>query len=393
MTLAKGAEVLRETNGFLPELESLRGWAILLVVAFHYYGLLLPAGADPFRAHTTTTDPFWLQVAASGNTGVVLFFVLSGFLLSRPFIQALQGGRSVGVRRFYIARALRILPLYYAFVGLAWVATGQSDAAIRALLFMPVGADMAPFSVPWWTLATEVQFYLLLPWLMLVLRFRIGCYIAGAGVLAWLSVLAYCFHTPSWLNNLNNWHLQASLFGRGPAFLVGIGCAWFYGSARYPWLFVSQTRVWIGLLLLLAGFYLLLRWYSMTGQLPALQAMPMFHNLEALFWGGILLCCLSLRGRGKWLLINPMVSHFGALSYSIYLVHVPVQVYVYFWIKNHPDHCLSSFGSPGLIAGSFALAWIISLLTYHGLEKPCLGLKARIPTFSSRRETAPPLET
>ncbi|MFZ3183302.1 MAG: acyltransferase, partial [Pseudomonas sp.] len=202
----------------------------------------------------------------------------------------------------------------------------------------------------------------------------------------WLSVHLYCFHTLSWMNNFNNWHLQASLFGRGPAFLIGMGCAWFHRSTLHDQLFGNRLRVWGVLIFLLVGLYTLLRWYAQAGQLPALRALPMFHNIEAIFWGGILLCCMSLRGRGKWIFINPVMSHFGVLSYSIYLVHVPVQYYLITWLRAHPEHWLVAMGTAVIITVSFVLAWILSLATYYGLERPCLQLKARIPTFSKQRK-------
>lgn len=383
-----GATGLRDPRSFIPEMESLRGWAILLVVAFHYFGPLYnsPSATNPFWMHTADTDPFWLHIAAAGNTGVVLFFVLSGFLLTKPFIQAQREGRSVGILRFYFARALRILPLYYAFVCLAWVVTGKADVALRAFLFQPVGFEMAPFSVPWWTLCTEVQFYLLLPWLLLPLQFRLGRLLVGGGLMVWLAVHVYFFHKLPWLNNLSNWPLQASLFGRGPAFLIGMGCAWFHSSARYNKVFGSRARVWVGLIILLAGLYALLRWYAQTGQLPALRALPMFHNIEAVFWGAILLCCMSLQGRGKRFFINPVISHFGVLSYSIYLVHVPVQSYLISWSRDNPEHWLAAMGASAIIAVSFILIWGLSLMTYYGIEKPFLKLKARIPTFYKQQE-------
>ena len=68
---------LRSQQAYLPALETLRGIAILLVVLFHYHGIL----GGPRSPDTSLA----LRVIAAGNTGVTLFFVLSGFLLARPF--------------------------------------------------------------------------------------------------------------------------------------------------------------------------------------------------------------------------------------------------------------------------------------------------------------------
>ena len=86
------------------ELDGLRGIAILLVMLFHF------TIAEPI----TFLDVVVLKVARYGWSGVDLFFVLSGFLITGILINA--KGHAHFFRNFYIRRALRILPLYYAFV-------------------------------------------------------------------------------------------------------------------------------------------------------------------------------------------------------------------------------------------------------------------------------------
>lgn len=378
---------LRQSGAYISQLESLRGWAILLVVAFHYFGALYrqtPPPKNGFFLHTSSSDPFWVHISAAGNTGVVLFFVLSGFLLSRPFLQAHITGAVVEIRKFYISRALRIIPLYYVAVIFAFFFTGNFGATIKSLLFIPVGSDMFPYSVPWWTLCTEMQFYLLLPWLMALLSNKFGRIMLTVLLLGWLAVHICLYLTPGWLNNMNNWHLQGSLFGRGLAFIIGVLCAALYSSNFYWRLFRRGWTVWSLLALLLAGLYYLLRWYALMGQLPAIQAMPLIHDLEAILWGGVLLCCISLHG-ARWiklLLFNPVLNHLGSLSYSIYLVHVPIQVCFIVWFRNDFERWLGEMATAGLILASFSLIWLISLLTYKYLELPCLRLKSHIPTFA-----------
>src|SRR3989442_11065883 len=97
---------LRASSTFLPELESVRGIAVLLVFAFH---------ADifvrfPFIEPRSTLATAFVR---AGYTGVDLFFVLSAFLLSLPFFVEAAGGKRVVVREYFVRRALRILPLYY----------------------------------------------------------------------------------------------------------------------------------------------------------------------------------------------------------------------------------------------------------------------------------------
>jgi len=378
---------LRQPGRYIAQLESLRGWAILLVVAFHYVGILL----DNSAAGLPQGSASWLKVMAAGNTGVTLFFVLSGFLLVQPFIQALKAGERVNIGSFYGARLLRILPLYYAAVLAAWLVSANGASAFKALLFIPVGFDIFPFSVPWWSLCTEVQFYLLLPWVMLGLHFRLGRYLVIAAALAWFGLHCYFLLAPPALPPQKLSFLQSSLFGRGVAFLVGGLCGWLYLSRGFSHLVGARRATTLCSLLLLATLLGLLHWYGSVGQKKAILIMPLYHDLEALLWGGLLLASLCLTGRMMWLLVNPLFSHFGTISYSLYLVHVPIQFYLIYplkaasggaWAPNDPR-------SLAIIGGSFILSWLLAIVCYRLIERPFLKLKSHLPVLTDRLRGRP----
>src|SRR5262247_1158122 len=102
---------VRASTTYSPELEALRGLAVALVFGFHadrfvhFPAMELGAPASPA-----------LAFVRAGHTGVDLFFVLSAFLLSQPFLAEAAGGQRVVRRDYFVRRALRILPLYYAAV-------------------------------------------------------------------------------------------------------------------------------------------------------------------------------------------------------------------------------------------------------------------------------------
>src|SRR6185295_9484169 len=104
----------------------------------------------------------------AGHTGVTLFFVLSGFLLAPPFLAEARGGRRVSRAIYFTRRARRVLPAYYLFVVLAAVTTAKTPLAVLRgvpyLFFLQALPDfterLGPWSPPWWSLATEAQFYL-----------------------------------------------------------------------------------------------------------------------------------------------------------------------------------------------------------------------------------------
>lgn len=124
--------------------------------------------------HTMATSPlsglphFLVENMASG---VALFFVISGFLLYRPFAAALTAPQRVSVRRFAANRALRILPLYLLVVAVVFLAGHASYSPaqlLRAVTFTGVyaGQDLLPVA---WSLDDEVAFYFLLPLLFVAL--------------------------------------------------------------------------------------------------------------------------------------------------------------------------------------------------------------------------------
>lgn len=373
---------VRDPSGFLSQLESLRGWAIILVVLFHYHGILFG------DAKSAADIPLWRSIIIAGNSGVNLFFVLSGFLLSRPFIRSLQGGASIDVGRYFWARFLRIIPLYYLAVLAAWLLSGNL-AALKGLLFIPLGFDVFPYSVVWWSLSTEVQFYLALPLLLLPLLHRRGRYVLLLAGLAWLGAYLYYFHQPVWLGDHTKRALQFSLFGRLPTFLAGICAAWLVSQSWFSDFLRRQPVAW-GLLLVSGGGLLSLwSWAVAVGGKNAEFSLPTYHAVEALLWAGVMLALLNTRGWLSKAVANPLFDHFGRISYSLYLVHLPIQIFVLAPIvmgggQGHVDfHSLETIWRLGVSA---LAAWALACVCYWFIEKPFLRLKSSLLVF--RRSSA-----
>ncbi len=146
----------------LPGLDTLRALAVLVVVIFHLGGYLPPA---------------FQPVAAVGWMGVDLFFVLSGYLIGTQLLRPYLRGERPRLVPFYQRRAYRILPAYFAVLALylavpAWrewpgLAPAWKFVTFTENIAMLYPADRAFSHV--WSLCVEEHFYLLLPWLVLLL--------------------------------------------------------------------------------------------------------------------------------------------------------------------------------------------------------------------------------
>ncbi|HEX4205268.1 MAG TPA: acyltransferase, partial [Ktedonobacteraceae bacterium] len=120
------------------------------------------------------------SLALAGDSGVTLFFILSGFLLFMPYAKTLLFDAPwPSLRVFYLRRALRILPAYYvtlfAMILLYSPSYLQPDHLKQLFFFLTLFMDSSTHTFkaingPFWSLAVEWQFYLLLPLLMLAIR-------------------------------------------------------------------------------------------------------------------------------------------------------------------------------------------------------------------------------
>jgi peptidoglycan/LPS O-acetylase OafA/YrhL len=369
---------LRDKTSYLSELESFRGWAISLVVCYHFFGLIFDSnGAE---------HSIWLSFISSGGSGVTLFFVLSAFLLSRPFLDWNQQ-HDIHVSRFYLSRVLRILPLYSLVVVFSIVVTGEISLGLKALLFQYVGFELFPFGVVWWTLSTEVQFYLLLPPLMWLLSFR-----SGRGLLLLLLIIWAYFYYQLVLKQAIAMDTQyttiltSSLFVRLPTFLIGIGLALIYRKINLkPASSIRRHPIWrcassLAVVTTIVVLGLVLQHSSALGSFRSELIWPMKHTYEALCWALLILLVICCQPYGKVLFVNPIMGTLGKLSYSIYLFHLPIQFYLIFPLVGppSPDNILTW---DILLRCLLSLVLIIlaSLLSYTLIEKPFLKLKSRIP--------------
>src|SRR5579862_1036612 len=165
MPIRRGGEKQRSI-----QLDILRGAAILLVLGDHW--VIYPANAGKFR-------PLAQALSNIGWTGVVLFFVLSGFLIGGLLMQEIQTYGRLDVQRFLVRRAFKIWPAYYLYLAFLFVAIGLRSGgrwghALHLLKPNLVHLQnytyhQAAYAGHTWSLAIEEHFYLVLPFLLVFL--------------------------------------------------------------------------------------------------------------------------------------------------------------------------------------------------------------------------------
>jgi len=356
----------------LPQLDALRGWAILLVVVFHCKGILL--GDVPLSPEAS---PLWSPVWA-GNSGVTLFFVLSGYLLSLPFLEGLARGKLPSIPSFYLSRALRIVPMYYLAVAWAWAATGQTRVALHALLFLPTSFSMYPYNVVWWSLCLEVQFLLLLPAAMWVAQSSAGRRVLAVALAAWAALFATICLDAGWLAWFHDNPLRATIFPRIPDFLVGVGAAALQMRASRVGVRIAWRLAALPAAILLG---VLLHAVALTGTMEASERLPWLHAPEAMLWGVLLLAAVDAQGRLSEALLHPVFRHLGRISYSLYLVHLPLLSYVLLprtLTIGQGNPALFDSAGLALLAKGLVLAWVLALAAHLLVEQPFLRMKSRV---------------
>ena len=346
-----------------PCLDGWRAVSILIVLGSHCGHTGLPDSLVP--------TVWWLF---SGKMGVRFFFVISGFLITSLLLQEYDRRGKISLRRFYARRALRILPVYYAFLLVVFAlqhftAWHQSGAAwLGNLTFTTnyLGDNWVTGHL--WSLAVEEQFYVLWP----ILLVAIGCqnskglFIALAlpvVVAPLVRVIGYTKTAPIILQPFFSEYSFLQHFDS-----LAVGCLAAVLLVRKEHL-VSQAlgRFKRGGVLL--ALVLIFTPHVLSRLLVAgMFTVPLGDSCQAIGFGMLILQGVLFPG-GFAPLNWPVIRNLGVLSYSLYI-----------WQQLF---CASPkfFGWPDLwfmsMPGWLFAALLTAMLSYYCFEKPLLGLRAR----------------
>lgn len=365
-------------GGRVESLDVLRGVAVLLVLFRHLPG---NDASGPLRF-----------IQSIGWTGVDLFFVLSGFLISGLLFSEFDKTGTLDVKRFWLRRGLKIWPSYYLVYGVAMlltvVATGNSQLLITRAPNYVFVQNYLDFEVRWnhsWSIAVEEHFYLLLPILLLVLipakLKNLPKILLSACVLVLaFRVLLFFLRDIPWSNFYYPTHMRIDSlsFGVLLGYLYQYKTEWFIRVGRRFW---PVFLVGLSLLILANVFPV------ETSPISYTIGFTVFY----LVFGGLVVAARAYPefGRSGPLRLFALA---GVYSYTIYLAHSVL--YELPGMLTVRQMMFPYFGSTGDRVLFFALSILLGVVLSHLIERPFLRLRAKwLPSHSERisavQETRP----
>lgn len=363
----------------IPELDGIRGLAILLVLGHH----ILPL------ASYLTQNSFLKSIGAAseiGWVGVDIFFVLSGFLITGILLRSRNEPHYF--KNFYARRSLRIFPLYYLVVGalLIFLPQLEKDNPAYTQSFWPVFMLyqqnwlylITPTPSQWpahtWSLAIEEQFYMVWPaivyWLKRpqLLTFSIGVIIFSLFlrvILILLNVKAFGFPTSGFF--------YLGTVTRFEGLALGAAIALVFESAP---IWSDRIKKYAGMSIFISfGLFLAIALSTPDPRENSVLLQTIGYSLLALGTGSLIVLVTTLPLQ-HWLRVifrMPVMTFFGKYSYAMYLLHSPfITLLIGYMLKTHRRS-----GQMWLlyIVLSFAGTVALSLLSWHLLEKHMLKLK------------------
>ncbi|SEC88346.1 Peptidoglycan/LPS O-acetylase OafA/YrhL, contains acyltransferase and SGNH-hydrolase domains [Tenacibaculum sp. MAR_2009_124] len=356
---------------YLPELDGLRFFAFLLVFIHHH--------------PLVSKVPVLSNLHTYGWIGVDLFFCLSAFLFAKLLIAEHKKTHTINLKRFYIRRFFRIWPIYFLFTTVAvsiFISSTDitSNLSLRILglftftdnIFTAIyNYNPIPFVPHLWTISYEEQFYLLIPFLILLLvrvspKMRFICFFLSMILLNLIRtyfILDEISHPAIWVLPIT--HFESIIFGIvlgfggfnylkklcKPEILGAIGVLFFCVICCIP--NITETSYWLNITYPLVGLSTTFILFSVLDS----KLFRVFFSMKTLVF-------------------------LGKRSYGLYLYH-----YIGNWIGWQLVSYLKIEDTSALIISftcSFVVTIAISVLSYRFIETPFLKLKKNFEVIASR---------
>lgn len=348
-TSGPGSGIERDVEVIIPQIDGLRGLAILAVIYQHAFSHGVGQALAAHQVFPYLADDGWM--------GVSLFFILSGFVLARPFItdpRRLCDRDNLLI--FYQKRARRLLPLFAigCFVGYLVNHTSFSSLLLAlTTMSMFTASDFYPqVNQPFWSLMLEIWFSILIP-VLIIAATRFG-YRRVLAIAIAVALLVRLVGTQLPFATVLQNPVKDSVLGRIDDFMIGVVVARLYVGGQ-----LRETPRWLFALGIMFVVVSALGWdLTLQGNLPA--ATRAFLNLATSSgFACVLMSCLGERSRGAVLLSWRPLRVAGAMCFSLYCWH--------YWVMQatNPNSLQIKAGVTFLLITAG-----VSLLSYKFIEFP-----------------------
>ena len=409
-----------------PVVDGVRAIAILWVMSYHL--VLFHLGSFTTEAIGIATGR-WTQWTSRGDMGVDLFFVISGYLIGSILIGEYRDTGGINVRRFYVRRFLRLIPVYTVamIVGLYFVHDIPREAVLMEFPpfmnanhmwanflyvnnFLPINRQYMGWC---WSLAIEEQFYLILPgFLLVVMRVArplrvLGALLLAAGIIRWVVIDRHGFVPPFLdLPNMQSWVDRFSieydnLYTRYGALLSGVIGAYLMTChrERVARFFARGAMVTVlsaaALVVIVPTAYFAMS-SPLFNELPVAARKLYYSHHRDVFAVCVMFLILAaihsagaigaaLRHLLSWRVLYPIAQ----VSYSLYLVHEMFMLWLFPKTARLFGPELGAHGTMALAAGiAIVMSFAGAIVLYLFVEQPSMRARAlpRVRAFAEPRQ-------
>ena len=356
---------MKASGAYIPAIDGLRAISILLVLFSHAgLGHIIP-----------------------GNLGVLIFFVISGFLITRLMIVEIESTGTLSLKAFYLRRIIRLMPamlVYLAIFGTITVyffnaeitATHILSAVLYFANYYQVYVNYPPYNpVPiLWSLAVEEHYYIVFPLLMLAFRHNPKRMIPWlfalvALVLLWrFYVFFKCASVPDWpfcgLPNAIRFHattmiVDCILYGSILALLLHYIKAESFKILLHPAALIAAVGVLLITLIVRDPLFRETLRFSVQSLCVMLIIIHVLYSSFSL---------------PRKILCNGILTYIGKLSYSLYLFHFGVLIVQ----EGLQEKGIITAHSIPVTLVYLAASFACAAASYHTIERPMLALRKRL---------------
>ncbi len=363
---ASGSPIEKAGARYLPLIDGLRALAVLSVILDH----------APYVEGSKISFYFWKiwQLGHFAYMGVDVFFVLSGFLITRLLLAERSATGRIDFYNFFVKRALRILPIYYLCVFLTVTLFSGTGHGVPSLLLFVFNyyhlLQPAPYPLEHaWSLAVEEQFYLLWPFVIAALPSRFGSVFTGL-VVPFMALLASAALALTFDHAFASMAINMSLPTRMLSLSLG-GFLAFRELNRVP---VTNTQCLAGIV---AGFSIFT--LADVARLEGYLEQQWYWCLTLAGYAAFdlsVLAYLALGQPARWvvqLMRSRVVVYVGRISYGLYLYHL----LIFFLLGINPAAMGGRGASLPMLVFAIGLSLVVSVVSFEFFEKPIMGLRRK----------------